>query len=66
MLGPVLEVPTTYQSFNELAEEFANLISNKDPWGFTIVWAFHFNDDPVICLVHYYRLRQEHFELLTL
>ena len=35
--GPVLEVPTTYQSYNELAEEFANLISNKEAWGFTIV-----------------------------
>ena len=35
--GPVLEVPTTYQSYNELAEEFANLISNKEAWGFTEV-----------------------------
>ena len=35
--GPVLEVPTTYQSYNELAEEFAHLISNKEAWGFTIV-----------------------------
>lgn len=35
--GPVLEVPTTYQSYNELAEEFAPLISNKEVWGFTIV-----------------------------
>ena len=34
--GPVLEVPTTYQSYNELAEEFSNLISNKEAWGFTI------------------------------
>ena len=35
--GSVLEVPTTYQSYNELAEEFSNLISNKEAWGFTIV-----------------------------
>lgn len=35
--GPVLELPTTYQSYNELAEEFANLVSNKEAWGFTIV-----------------------------
>ena len=28
--GPVLEVPITYQSYNELAEEFDNLISNKE------------------------------------
>ena len=35
--GPVLEVPTTYQSYNELAEEFSHIISNKEAWGFTIV-----------------------------
>lgn len=35
--GPVLEVPTTYQSYNELSEEFENLISNKEAWGFTMV-----------------------------
>ena len=51
--GPVLEVPTTYQSYNELAEEFTNLISNKEAWGFTIVRAFHFhpctnNDDAIV------------------
>ena len=28
--GPVLEVPTTYHSYNELSEEFENLISNKE------------------------------------
>ena len=27
---PVLEVPTTYQSYNELSEEFENLIFNKE------------------------------------
>ena len=35
--GPVLEVPTTYQSYNELSEEFENLISNKEAWSFTMV-----------------------------
>ena len=46
--GPVLEVPTTYQSYNELAEEFSNLTSNKEAWGFTIVSAFHIHDDTIV------------------
>jgi hypothetical protein len=35
--GPLLEIPSTYQSYNELSEEFSELLSNKDAWHFTIV-----------------------------
>ena len=35
--GPLLELPSTYQSYNELSEEFSELLSNKDAWQFTIV-----------------------------
>ena len=35
--GPTLEMPTTYQSYNELAEEFTSVITNKEAWSFTIV-----------------------------
>ena len=35
--GPVLEMPCTYQSFNELVEEFSSILSNKESWCFDIV-----------------------------
>ncbi len=35
--GPVLELPSTYQAYNELAEEFNFLIKDTLAWGFTIV-----------------------------
>lgn len=35
--GPLLELPCTYQSFNELAEEFTSLLREKGAWGFNIV-----------------------------
>ena len=35
--GPVLEIPCTYQSFNELVEEFSSILSNKESWSFDIV-----------------------------
>ena len=35
--GPLLEIPSTYQSYNELSEEFSELLSNKDAWHFNIV-----------------------------
>lgn len=35
--GPLLEIPSTYQSYSELSEEFSELLSNKDAWHFTIV-----------------------------
>ncbi len=35
--GPVLEVPCTYLSFNELVEEFSSIMSNRESWSFTIV-----------------------------
>lgn len=35
--GPTLEVPTAYQTYNELAEEFSNVINNKESWSLTIV-----------------------------
>ena len=34
---PALELPSTYQSFNELSEEFSFLISERDSWYFNIV-----------------------------
>lgn len=35
--GPALEMPSTYQSFNELAEEFSSILSNRESWSFDIV-----------------------------
>ena len=35
--GPLLEVPWTYQSYNELAEEFNSIMREKEGWTFTIV-----------------------------
>lgn len=35
--GPLLEVPCTYQSYNELAEEFTNIMREKEEWTFNIV-----------------------------
>ena len=34
---PTLEIPSTYQSYNELSEDFSNLLSNKNAWAFDIV-----------------------------
>ena len=34
--GPVLELPSTYDSYNELAEQFNYIIKNTITWGFTI------------------------------
>lgn len=36
--GPLLEVPCTYQSYNELAEEFTSIMREKEGWTFNIVW----------------------------
>eukprot|EP00794_Sanderia_malayensis_P012616 gene12616-13905_t len=30
--GPVLELPSTYLSYNKLSEEFTELLNNKDSW----------------------------------
>ena len=35
--GQHLELPHTYQSYGELAEEFTLLLRNKGAWGFNIV-----------------------------
>ncbi len=35
--GPLLEIPSTYQAYNELSEEFSELLSNKDACHFNIV-----------------------------
>lgn len=35
--GPLLEIPSTYQSYNELSEEFSELLQQKDAWSFNIV-----------------------------
>jgi len=35
--GPLIELPSTYQSYNELVEEFTSIISNREAWSFTIV-----------------------------
>ena len=35
--GQHLELPRTYQSYGELAEEFTLLLRNKGAWGFNIV-----------------------------
>lgn len=35
--APALELSSTYQSFNELLEEFSSLLSERDSWYFNIV-----------------------------
>ena len=35
--GPLLEIPSTYQSYNELSEEFSELLQQRDSWQFNIV-----------------------------
>lgn len=35
--GPLLELPRTYQSYNELSEEFTSILRAKGAWGFNIV-----------------------------
>ena len=35
--GPILELPSTYQSCSELAEEFSSFINEKGAWSFNIV-----------------------------
>ena len=35
--GPLLEVPTTYQCYNELVEEFTAILHEKSAWAFNIV-----------------------------
>lgn len=34
--GPTIELPSTYQSFNELSEEFSTLIRDKKSWLFDV------------------------------
>ena len=35
--GPLLEIPSSYQSYNELPEEFSELLQHKEAWNFNIV-----------------------------
>ena len=35
--GPLLEIPSTYQSYNELSEEFSEILQQKEAWHFNIV-----------------------------
>ena len=35
--GPIIELPSTYQSYSELAEEFSSVINEKGAWSFNIV-----------------------------
>ena len=35
--GPLLEIPSSYQSYNELSEEFSELLQNKEARHFNIV-----------------------------
>ena len=35
--GPVLELPTAYDSYTDLAEEFTNLMRSEQAWSFDIV-----------------------------
>ena len=35
--GPSLELPSTYQSYNELSEELTNILRDKESWTFNIV-----------------------------
>ena len=34
--GPMLELPTTYDSYTELAEEFTNIMRAEQAWSFDI------------------------------
>jgi len=34
--GPTLELPSTYKSYNDLAEEFTSLLNDKEAWTFNI------------------------------
>lgn len=35
--GPLLELPSTFQTYNELSEEFSNMLANVFAWSFEIV-----------------------------
>ena len=35
--GPLLELPSTFQTYNELSEEFSNILSSGFAWSFEIV-----------------------------
>ena len=35
--GQLLEIPSTYQSYNELSEKFSELLQQRDSWQFNIV-----------------------------
>jgi len=35
--GPLLEIPSSYQSHNDLSEEFSELLQYKEAWHFNIV-----------------------------
>lgn len=35
--GPILDLPSTYQSYSELSEEFSSLVNEKGAWSFNIV-----------------------------
>ena len=35
--GPTLEIPSTYQVYNEMVEEFNNILRQKESWTFNIV-----------------------------
>ena len=35
--GPLLELPSTFQTYNELSEEFSNTLANAFAWSFDIV-----------------------------
>ena len=35
--GPLLVIPSTYQSYNELSEEFSNIFRQASAWSFSIV-----------------------------
>lgn len=35
--GPLLEIPSTYQFYNELVEEFSSILREKSAWSFDIV-----------------------------
>lgn len=35
--GPLLEIPSTYQCYNELVEEFSAILQEKSAWSFNII-----------------------------
>ena len=37
MCGPLLMIPSTYQTYNELSEEFSNILRQMARWSFVIV-----------------------------